>query len=67
MNKRSFTEKEASEYIGMSCSFLRQDRMNGLRKNRTPGPNFVRIGRTVRYLKEELDIWLETYIVERKT
>jgi predicted DNA-binding transcriptional regulator AlpA len=67
MNKRSFTEKEASEYIGMSCSFLRQDRMNGLRKNRTPGPNFVRIGRTVRYLKEELDTWLETYIVERKT
>lgn len=65
MNKRSFTEKEASEYIGMSCSFLRQDRMNGCRQNRTPGPNYVRIGRAVRYLREELDKWLEMYKVER--
>jgi predicted DNA-binding transcriptional regulator AlpA len=65
MNKRSLTEKEAAEYIGMSCSFLRQDRMNGFRQNRTPGPNYVRIGRAVRYLREELDKWLETNKVER--
>jgi hypothetical protein len=38
--KITFTEIEASEYIGMSRSFLRQDRMNGLRVNRTPGPKF---------------------------
>ena len=67
MNKRSLTEKEAAEYIGMSCSFLRQDRMNGLRKNRTPGPNFIKIGRTIRYLREELDKWLEMYRVERSS
>ncbi len=65
MNKRSLTEKEAAEYIGMSCSFLRQDRMNGFRLNRTPGPNYVRIGRAVRYLREELDKWLEKNKVER--
>lgn len=65
MNKRSFTEQEASVYIGMSRSFLRQDRMNGIRKNRTPGPNYVKIGRAIRYLKEELDRWLENYKVER--
>lgn len=65
MNKRSLTEKEAAEYIGMSCSFLRQDRMNGLRKNRTPGPSFVQIGRTIRYLKEDLDQWLEGYKIRR--
>lgn len=65
MNKRSLTEKEAAEYIGMSCSFLRQDRMNGFRQNRTPGPNYIRIGRAVRYLREELDKWLEENKVER--
>lgn len=65
MNKRSLTEKEAAEYIGMSRSFLRQDRMNGIRENRTPGPNYVKIGRAVRYLKEELDKWLENYKVDR--
>lgn len=65
MNKRSFTEREAAEYIGMSCSFLRQDRMNGFRENRTPGPNYIRIGRAIRYLIEELDRWLENYKVDR--
>lgn len=65
MNKRSLTEQEAAEYIGMSRSFLRQDRMNGIRKNRTPGPNYVKIGRAIRYLREELDRWLEMYKVER--
>lgn len=65
MSKRSYTEKEAAEYIGMSRSFLRQDRMNGIRKNRTPGPSYVRIGRTIRYLREELDKWLNQYKVER--
>jgi hypothetical protein len=39
----------------MSCAFLWQDRVNGYRENRTPGPNFIKIGRAVRYLKEDLD------------
>lgn len=65
MNKRSMTEKEAAEYIGMSCSFLRQDRANGIRENRTPGPDYIKIGRAVRYLREELDKWLEAYKIER--
>lgn len=63
--KRGFTEKEAAEYIGMSRSFLRQDRMNGIRKNRTPGPPYVKNGRAVRYLKEHLDEWLNLHIVRR--
>lgn len=61
MKKRGFTEKEAAEYIGMSRSFLRQDRMNGFRKNRTPGPNYSKFGKAVRYLKEDLDSWLEKH------
>jgi hypothetical protein len=65
MEKRGFTEKEASEYLAISRSFLRQDRMNGFRKGRTPGPNFVRFGRSIRYLKEDLDRWLEKHRIER--
>lgn len=57
--RRCLTEKEAANYIGMSVSFLRRDRMEGVIGNRTPGPKWLKIGRSVRYLKEELDRWLE--------
>jgi predicted DNA-binding transcriptional regulator AlpA len=66
MNKVAFTEKEASEYISMSRSYLRQDRMNGFRKNRTPGPHFIKLGRSIRYLKTDLDDWLMTHRVKRE-
>jgi predicted DNA-binding transcriptional regulator AlpA len=54
-------DPEAARYIGMSESFLRQSRMDGIRENRTPGPPFVKIGRAVRYLRRDLDAWLEKY------
>jgi len=57
--KRAMSEIEAALYIKMSRSFLRQDRMNGFREGRTPGPVFVRIGSRIRYLKDDLDEWLE--------
>jgi hypothetical protein len=66
MLKHCFTEAEAAEYIRMSRSFLRQDRMNGIRANRTPGPSFVRVGKTIRYLKIDLDMWLMKHRVERE-
>ena len=59
--KRGLTEQEASVYIGMSRSYLRHSRMNGRRDNLTPGPPFIKIGRSVRYLPEDLDIWLEAH------
>ncbi|MFK5949012.1 MAG: hypothetical protein QM500_09630 [Methylococcales bacterium] len=58
IDKRAFSEIETAEYIGMSRSFLRQSRMEGNRENRTPAPPFIKIGRAVRYLREDLDIWL---------
>ncbi|PML53114.1 helix-turn-helix transcriptional regulator [Vibrio breoganii] len=58
-DKRALTEQETSTYIGMSRSFLRQARMEGPRKNRTMAPRFIKIGRAVRYLKEDLDRWLD--------
>ncbi|HAU1765221.1 TPA: helix-turn-helix domain-containing protein [Legionella pneumophila] len=59
MDKKVFKEIEAANYICMSKSFLSQDRVNGALKNRTPGPKFIKIGRSIRYLKEDLDVWLE--------
>ena len=60
--KRGFTEEEAAFYLGVSRSFLRQSRMDGKRENRTPGPSFVKIGnRAIRYLREDLDAFLDQY------
>lgn len=59
MEKRVLTEIETAAYIGMSRSYLRQSRMEGNRPNRTSAPPFIRIGRSVRYLKEDLDLWLD--------
>ena len=59
--KRVLTEIETAQYIGMSRSFLRQSRMEGNRTNRTSAPKFIKIGRSVRYLIEDLDNWLDSF------
>lgn len=61
INKLAFTEKQASDYLSLSRSFLRQGRMNGNRVNRTPTPPYYKIGRSVRYKKSDLDQWLEQF------
>ena len=63
--KRAYTDRQAADYIGMSESYLRISRMDGDRANRTPGPNFIKIGKAVRYLKEDLDAWLEAHRVTK--
>lgn len=42
------TELEAARYIRMSRSFLSQERMNGVRDDRTVGPAFMKLGRAIR-------------------
>ncbi len=58
---RALTEQETSQYIGMSRSFLRQSRMEGNRSGRSIAPPFIKIGRSIRYLKDDLDLWLESF------
>lgn len=60
---RSLTETEAAAYLGLSRSTLRQGRMRGRRRTGVPTPPYVRLGRTVRYLKDDLDAWLERHRV----
>lgn len=54
INPRVFTDKDAARYIGMSESWLRISRMAG----NPDAPPFLKIGRSVRYLQEDLDTWL---------
>lgn len=53
--KKVLSEIETAEYIGMSRSFLRQSRMEGNRTNRTPAPPFVKIGRSIHYITDDLN------------
>ena len=65
MENRALTEKEASQYLGLSIAYLRYDRCYGAHGGRAPGPRWVKLGRAVRYLKEDLDNWLEAHRVDR--
>jgi len=55
---QTLTEIETAKYIGMSQSYLRQARVKGNLHKHTPAPPFIKIGRSVRYLKVDLDSWL---------
>jgi predicted DNA-binding transcriptional regulator AlpA len=57
--QRSFTEKQASFYVSLSASTLRQARCHGKREGITPVPKHIKIGRAVRYLREDLDAFLD--------
>lgn len=48
-------DPEAADYIRMSESWLRQSRMRG----NPEAPPYIKIGKSVRYLKTDLDDWLE--------
>lgn len=56
---RALNEIETAQYIGMSRAYLRQARVEGNRESRTPAPPFIKIGRSVRYLRDDLDSWLD--------
>ena len=64
-NHQLFNEEEAARYIGMSRAYLRQDRMIGTLRSRTPRPSYYQIGRTIRYARHDLDAWLAQFKVMR--
>ncbi len=57
-NRIALRSREAALYVGMSESFMRQARIYGDLPGRTPGPTFIKIGRSVRYLVTDLEAWL---------
>ena len=52
------TEKEAASVLNVSVSYLRLSRSEGVRGKRTPAPKYVKIGKSVRYKKDELQRWV---------
>lgn len=66
MNKNVLNEKEAAQRIGMSVSYLQHARSDGRKGNRTPGPAYVKLGRTVRYRVVDLDGWVEDNVIGRR-
>ena len=62
-NNHSLSTKDASRYLNISESALRQSRMNGRRDGHIPPPPFVRVGRKIIYRQVDLDNWLEAHLV----
>jgi hypothetical protein len=58
---RLVDEKTAARYIAMSVHYLRLDRCEGHRGNRTPGPPYLKIGKAVRYDIADLDAWIDAH------
>ena len=65
LDKKLFTLPEAAKYLAISESFLRKDCSEGPRKNRTPGPDPVKVGDMVRYTREDLDAWIDKHRKQR--
>ena len=51
-------EGPSAEYIGMSIAFLRSGRCKGIVGNRTPPPPYLKLGRSIKYDRRDLDQWL---------
>ena len=47
------TTTQAANHLGITA-----DELGGLRRTRT-GPDWVKLGRTVRYIADDLDWWLD--------
>ncbi len=56
--KRLISRTEVEEHFGVSKRFLELAAMKG------EGPRFVRIGRTVRYRREDIEEWIESCVIE---
>jgi hypothetical protein len=51
-------EGQSAAYIGMSVAFLRRGRCNGIVGNSTKPPPHLKIGRSIKYDRLDLDRWL---------
>lgn len=62
---RQFTERGAAQYTSFSQIYLRKLRCADMRRIRSGepivGPRWTSFGAAVRYLREDLDAWLEAH------
>jgi hypothetical protein len=62
---RALREHDAATYLGFSSSYLRNQRVADRRAiakgQPVQGPRWVHIGTAVRYLREDLDAWIDSF------
>ncbi len=62
---RAMREPDAAAYVGFSASYLRNTRVADMRKvaagGAIDGPRWIHVGTAVRYLREDLDAWLDAF------
>jgi len=56
---QALTEHEVAKQLGLSVATLRAWRLKG------KGPRFVRFGRAVRYLADDIERFVESSVVDR--
>lgn len=56
-NANLLAPPQLAEQIGVTVQRLAVMRMEGT------GPNFIRLGRSIRYRREDIDAWIEANIV----
>ena len=59
--RAALNERQAATFLGLSESSLRKSRMNGTRANHMPPPPFVKLGRRIVYLQDDLREYLERH------
>ena len=64
-SKAILTELEAAEYLGIHQTTLRKGRTRNKAASLGQSLPFVKMGRSVQYLKKDLDQWLEEHRVKR--
>jgi predicted DNA-binding transcriptional regulator AlpA len=57
--ERFLSEREAAQYLNVSCSLLQKMRMAGYCRRGVSGPSFHRFGGAIRYSMAELEAWVE--------
>lgn len=55
MESRLLDTKQAASYVGLANQTLNERRVKG------GGPKFCKIGRAVRYKREDLDAWIDQF------
>lgn len=58
--------EQAAARLGLSLHTLKEWRKSKPRSSET-GPRFYRVGRQIRYRRDDLEAWLESRAVDRKS
>ena len=59
------SEKQTTDFLGVSLSFLRKARSEGAPGKRTQAPPFIKIGKRCFYRRSDLEDWVKSLLSQR--